>query len=141
MNRIQKRASIVVASVSIMSLALACVTANASPSNTPLYTFRMEEASSENSFLPTAVNEFTYNTKNEYTLSWGLVTDGSFPFSRPGGVFELWYPTQYWREHTCSKYDSTCWGLTCDIITCSCTCHYWILCMDSMGTFCWPDWR
>ena len=140
MNRIQKRVSIAVISVSIMSLALACVTASPPTSNTPLYTFRMEQASSESNFLPTAVNEFTYNTKNGYTLNWGFVTDGSFPYNGSGGVFELWYPTQYWREHTCSKYQGTCIGLTCDIRTCICTCHYGILCWESADVFCWCFW-
>lgn len=139
MNRIQKRVSIAVVSVSIMSLALACVTASPPTSNTPLYTFRMEQASSESNFLPTAANEFTYNTKNGYTLSWGFVTDGSFPYNGSGGVFELGYPSLDWWD-TCNKYQGTCYGLTCDIRTCVCTCHYGILCWESMDGFCWCNW-
>lgn len=37
---------------------------------TPLYTVRMEQASSKMSFLPTDVNGFTYSTENGYTLNY-----------------------------------------------------------------------
>lgn len=45
------------------------VTAFTQTYNTPLYTLRMEQASSNMHFLPTTVNEFTYNAEKEFTLN------------------------------------------------------------------------
>ncbi|MBU7026897.1 MAG: hypothetical protein HXS48_08140 [Theionarchaea archaeon] len=56
MNR--KKVSIAVVSMAVAFLAVTCVTASPRTSNTPLYTFRMEQASSEMNFLPTAVRVF-----------------------------------------------------------------------------------
>ena len=52
----------------IVSLAVASVSARASPS-TPLYAVRMEQASSEMNFLPTAVTSYNFATENGYTLN------------------------------------------------------------------------
>lgn len=73
MNRIQKRVLTAIVSVSMVSLALACVTASPSISTTPLYRYRMEQTSSKMSFLPTEMNEFTYTTEIGYTLNCGDV--------------------------------------------------------------------
>ena len=53
-----------------LALAVTCVTASTSLCNTPLYTFRIEQASSKMNFLPTAMNEFTSTTEKGYNLTY-----------------------------------------------------------------------
>jgi hypothetical protein len=61
---------ILVAVVSVCAvLVVSTVIASSQISNTPLFTFRMEQASSEMNFLPTVVNGFIYTTENGYTLN------------------------------------------------------------------------
>jgi hypothetical protein len=82
MNKKQK-GSIAMISMVVAFLAMTCITASSGTSNTPLYTFRMEQASSGMSFLSTTVNEFSYNTRDGYTLNWGF-----FVQIDPPGVFK-----------------------------------------------------
>ena len=53
----------------IVFFAIATATANALP-NTPLYTYRMEQVSSEMGFLPTEKNDFCYTAENGYTVTY-----------------------------------------------------------------------
>ncbi len=102
----------------LVSLAVACVTASPWITNTPLYTVRMEQQSSEMNFLPTAVNGFTYTTGNGYTLNCAvagscnsarLLLTGNTCWDSCGGTC----------EYTCWE---TCDGQTCEG-TCSVTCE------------------
>lgn len=68
----RKMMSLSVICIVIVSLMAVCVTASARISNAPLYTYRMEQASSEMNFLPTKMNSFTYITENRYTLDYGV---------------------------------------------------------------------
>lgn len=55
----------------LISLSIAVVTAiPGTTSTTPLYTYRIEQESSEMNFLPTPINEFTYTIENKYTLNY-----------------------------------------------------------------------
>lgn len=64
------RRKILVAVVSVCAVLVAnTVIASSQISNTPLFTFRMEQASNRMNFLPTAVNGFTYTTENGCTLN------------------------------------------------------------------------
>lgn len=62
---------IAVISVAIASLVITYVAASTGTSYTPLYTFRMEQASSKMNFLPTEVNEFIYGAEKGHTLGPG----------------------------------------------------------------------
>jgi hypothetical protein len=62
----KQRMTFVVMSVIFAALAVT-VTASALPS-TPLYTYRMEQASNKMHFLPTEMNGFTYIAEKGYTL-------------------------------------------------------------------------
>ena len=55
-------------------LCAAAVSALPSLSSTPLYTFRMEQVSSEMSFLPTERNNFTYTTEKGYNMQYAVET-------------------------------------------------------------------
>ena len=63
----RKQIYLVVTSVVVVSLA-ACVSANFSISS-PLYTVRMEEASSKMNFLPHGVTSFTYAAEEGYMIT------------------------------------------------------------------------
>ncbi|MBU7028515.1 MAG: hypothetical protein HXS48_16395 [Theionarchaea archaeon] len=60
---------IVAVSAAVAFCAVAFVTADFSTSSTPLYTVRMEQASSSMRFLPTERNKFTYTTEKGYMLT------------------------------------------------------------------------
>jgi len=62
----KEKIAIAVVCMTATFLALNCVTANPRTSYTPLYTFRIEQASSEMNFLPTTVNEISYDATNGY---------------------------------------------------------------------------
>lgn len=117
MNRMQKRVLTAVVSVSMVSLALACVTASPSISTTPLYRYRMEQTSSKMSFLPTEMNNFTYTTEIGYTLNCGDVWEcfnGAWGLS-PQCTRLMFYTGRVSCRGTCDTCGSvilcleTCW--------------------------------
>ena len=67
---------IVIAAVGVVFAVLAvnAVGARPSTSDTPLYTLRMEEASSEMNFLPTEMNTFTYTAEKGFTVGQKIST-------------------------------------------------------------------
>jgi hypothetical protein len=102
----KRKMFIAVASGFLVFLAVTTVIADSSLFNTPLYTFRMEQASSEMNFLPTELNRFDYNAENGYTIDYDVIVgcciDGN--------------SIQY-TGHTCPP-------LTCETcITCPVTCY------------------
>lgn len=125
MDRRQKMSAATV-SVVIAVLALSFVTASALAANTPLFTVRMEQASSKMSFLPTAVNGFTYTVEKGYNLNYDICSiHGGVKPSRPTNFGQitcepLCEPTEQ-GYYTC---DYTCW-YTCPntcVNTCPVTC-------------------
>ncbi len=125
MNR--KKVSIAAVSMAVAFLAATCVTANSQTSNTPLYTFRMEQASSEMSFLPTAVNEFTYNTRDGFTLNYEFATDSDVARA------PLMLGPTWWGE-TCE--DPFCWYLLTSYQTCPDTCRTCYTCLHTCPYTC-----
>lgn len=105
MNRKQKM-SIAVISVGIVLLASTCVTANSVASNTPLFTIRMEQHSSEMHFLSTPVNTFTYTVKAGYILDFDAPVECCN--AEPLG--------------NCTDYPTTC-DVTCPAVSCYGTCE------------------
>ena len=79
---------------------------SALPQPSPLYTFRMEQASSKMNFLSTTTSEFMYVTEKGYTLNNSVQ-----------GCCQVHLDTGVW---TC--YYSTCGGPTC-VLTCPESCH------------------
>jgi len=134
MDRTQKRVLLVMTSVAIVSLAVTCVTANLWALTTPLYTLRMEQASSEMNFLPTTVNEFTYTTENDFNMEYTLVgCCGAEPFDVPTKIgFTC-------DEPTCPNTSCNTCGFTCPN-TCEFTCLYGThcphTCHDTCGKTC-----
>lgn len=109
--------AIAVAGAFIVFFAALDVMANPRTFNTPLYTLRMEQASSEMNFLPTTVTTFTYFAEEEYTVEHSALgwCNGANPLST--------------LEWTC--IDSTC-GNTCN------TCYScWPTCEPSKRTCPW----
>jgi hypothetical protein len=111
-------------------------------SPTPLYTVRMEQASSKMSFLPTEIHGFTYTAEKGLTLN-----RDSFQYCSlvvpcaptDGGGGETCYPQCDTSQPTCNTCaetcpntcfatcPDTCWNtcpLTCDDLKCIITCIY-----------------
>lgn len=111
--------SLVVVSIALVLLVTA-VTASPWASSTPLYTLRMEQASSEMNFLPTTMNSFTYTTEKGYTLNYNTGYCDVNPLSDKPTSAQT--PCKWTDPYsTCSGY--TCWlscGGTCE--TCAVTC-------------------
>lgn len=126
-----KKMFIIMVSATAVLLAITAVTAYNRSTNTPLYTVRMEQASSKMNFLPTAVKGFTYTAEKGYTLNYDV---GYF------NVIPLEPPTNYQTCpeticgstcETCQTCPATCpdtcpatCRYTCDDPTCPATCPY-----------------
>lgn len=67
-----KQKTLVAASVVCALCAAACVTARLQTSNTPLYTYRMEQVSSKMHFLPTERTTFTYTAETGLTVPYAV---------------------------------------------------------------------
>ena len=117
----RKKVLITVASIAMASLAITAVTASSLALNTPLYTLRMEQASSKMNFLPTAMNKFAYTTENGYNLDYEALVGycGAVPL---GSLYtcEVTCPYVTCVVGTCSS----CSGYTCDATSCQPTCWY-----------------
>ncbi len=116
---------IAVVSMTALSLAVVAVTARSEPLNTPLYTFRMEQASSEMNFLPTDKNTFTYMSEKGYTLEYNAANSCCEAILGTSS-----YETCY-SYYTCVGYytcSQTCDGFTHGGYTCLPTCYNWWTC-------------
>ncbi|MBU7048191.1 MAG: hypothetical protein HXS54_17280 [Theionarchaea archaeon] len=103
---------IVVISLSLTLCVVAAVSATTKRgSDTPLYTFRMEQASSEKNFLPTERSTFAYSAKQGYTLVYDSAKECSCITPLATG-----YNT---CQDTCPE---TCEDDTCEETTCPNTC-------------------
>lgn len=129
LNRTKVYAVIIVA----VSLAVTWVAADFETSQTPLYTFRMEQQSSKMGFLPTKITEFTYTTYGQQNCNI-LGNDGEISYSTTEVTCtpvtcEITCPITCFGtcEHTCpDTCEYTCWetcGQTCPD-TCEHTCRY-----------------
>jgi hypothetical protein len=91
--------------------------------DTPLYTIRMEQASSKMHFLPTEKNNFTY------TAEQGCTMDVSFQkLPSDAGIFSTSSPDTCYGQITCEgsyTCSQTCYGWTHGGITCLITCNMW----------------
>jgi hypothetical protein len=117
--------------------------------NAPLYTFRMEQASSNMNFLPTAMNGFEYTTEEGYTLDCNTggccnnsgVIYGTGYYTCPDETCEhclTYYPAQT-CEFTCHETCPITCHMTCPI-TCEYTCPYTckLTCADTCPYTCEP---
>ncbi len=145
----KQKALVAVASVSC-ALLVASALAGSLTLNTPLYTFRMEQASSKMNFLPTIMNGFTYTTENGHTLNYDATGYCGMPLDVTSG--KTCEGTCQGQE-TCQGYntcDLTCWStcpntcgstcpLTCDTCDHTCgTCETCITCrVTCIGSTCW----
>lgn len=118
------RKVLISACAAFVSLAVMCVTAAPWIVNTPLYTYRMEQASDRMSFLPTSMNTITYTTDERSTL----ICEVTACYSAQS--FDTDLPTC--ENMTCLTYAvtcSTCSGYTCEspcdtfVDTCEATCE------------------
>ena len=100
-----KKMSVAVMGAVAVSVVVVFVSASPLMADTPLYTLRMEQHSSKMSFLPTAVNGFTYITEGGHTVSCDVA-------GYCGGVLRG-------TDATCHP---TCDGWTCDQTGCQSTC-------------------
>jgi len=124
----RKQMLVAIVSVTAVSLTIIAVTASSSISNTPLYTFRMEQASSKLNFLPVPLNEFTYTTEKGYDLHEDV--KGSSSILAPPSTAEETCETCDPGEYTCSN--QTCWNTCLLVHTCQSTC--WNTCPNTCST-------
>lgn len=120
MNRTQKM--FVAVSMAFVLLAAAVVTATSCTGATPLYTIRMEQASSEKHFLPTERSSFTYTTENGCTVLYDVEYCGTLPAAETIIGPTCWDSC----DGTC---DVTCWE------TCPNTCED--TCPNTCPNTCW----
>ncbi len=115
----RKTTSLVVISAAAVALVVIAATAGSLLADTPLYTLRMEQLSSEMHFLPTAVNGFDYNTENGYTMDHDVAAYSSPLFGD-------------------TVFQKTCWGITCTDPTCPETCPAtcYLTCPNTCGNTC-----
>jgi hypothetical protein len=132
-------------------LCVATVVTATSRTDTPLYTVRMEQASSKMNFLPTAVTTFTYTSEQGYTVDHDVsggycgigplhtgynTCQNTCPETCEPGTCDQTCPFTCWNtcEETCpSTCTETC-PYTCDDFTCSSTCEE--TCPNTCNT-CW----
>ena len=115
--------ALMVLSAAVVSLVISTVAASPGESNTPLYTVRMEQASSAMNFLPTEKNSFTYTTEPGYTLEYNGAQDVY-------GMQYLYYPPTNLMYYTClgltcyfsCNQEQTCFGYGTCLDTCNYTC-------------------
>lgn len=116
------------------------VTASSLTAHTPLFTVRMEQASSDMHFLPTSVESFFYSAENGYCLDYAVDAGVcAVPLEEPTG-----WATCAGQHNTCSSTcvntcGSTCvstCGYTCVNTCCTCvsTCPY--TCQNTCGSTC-----
>ena len=112
MNRNQEMPMAVIVVV-IATLAVSAVTANPQTLNTPLYTFRMEQASSEMNFLPEEKSTFIYTTEKGYQLNayvHGYPNNvKSLPVTYHTCLCTVGYGCSYTLVHDCGCTYGGCW--------------------------------
>lgn len=135
--------AITVISAAVVLLTVTCVTASSRGQDTPLYTVRMEQASSRMNFLPTAMNEFTYSAENGCTLNYNasVCSDNEPLVTHQADTWCTCWPWCETTEYTCESEPTcmmtcntcinptcpdtcffTCQGVTCTDPTCPDTC-------------------
>ncbi len=131
MNRKQKWISLAVVCVATVA-AIAVVTASSPMSmNTPLYTLRMEKASSKMNFLPKTAEIYSYDAKNGHNLTYK--DNYAFYDEKLLSTYrcDTWCTcmvgeTCEWTcDYTCYTCVNTCWN------TCVNTCH---TCVETCST-------
>lgn len=103
--------------------------------NTPLYTYRMEQMSSEMNFLITAVNDFSYTTEKGFTLIGECSPCGSEALFNPLTIGSTCVTCS---DPTCFTCPVTCFPTcepTCEQSTCIPTCGVSV-CVCPTGAFC-----
>ncbi|MBU7045411.1 MAG: hypothetical protein HXS54_03160 [Theionarchaea archaeon] len=140
MNRKQM---IVISSVSAVLVVFAVTAVSAdSASSTPLYTLRMEQASSRMNFLPTEINGFVYNTEKGSSITYcpdeGICGGDVEPFDTLGLTWcGTCWPYCSTNEVTCEgtyTCEWTCAHSTCPFATCYSTCP--VTCYSCEGWTC-----
>jgi len=128
--------SVAVLSTVIAFLVITAVTTGSQASlNTPLYTFRMEQASSEMNFLSMERNNVAYTIENGSTLNYNV--SGKYCSAKSSPAICLTDPRM------CSADVGTCAMVTCASTcpntcpsTCSDTCEN--TCGNTCPSTCWP---
>lgn len=112
---------LLVGSIAIIGASITVATASTSVA-TPLFTFRMQQASSSMKFLPTTASGFIYNTASGYTLDYtcsGAICGNRILATQPINTCS---PDCTQQGDTCSSTcPDTCYS-TCSGSTCSPTC-------------------
>lgn len=116
----RRQMSIAVIGVAVAVLAVTCVSASISETNTPLYTLRMEQLSSRMNFLPVEKNGFTYTTEKGCQIDCGALGYCSTTSAETDEAC-----VEVITTRTCFSCVITCWyscWSTCNQETCENTC-------------------
>jgi hypothetical protein len=144
----RKRMSLVLVSAAVVVVAVTAVTASPEVSDTPLYTYRMEQASSKMNFSPVTSPQFTYSAESEFALDYTITAccgvqllDVKTISTCVGETCETCWSTcvntcENTCVYTCYTCVNTC-GLTC-VSTCStCVSTCWNTCVSTCPNTCW----
>lgn len=144
----RKRMSLVLVSAAVVVVAVTAVTASPEVSDTPLYTYRMEQASSKMRFSPVTSPQFTYSAESGYALDYKITAccgvqllDVKTISTCVGETCETCWSTcvntcENTCVYTCYTCVNTC-GLTC-VSTCStCVSTCWNTCVSTCPNTCW----
>jgi len=115
------RNRVVVAATAItIFFAIACTTASNWTSHSPLYTFRMEQASNRMNFFPAERNDFVYTTGEGYELNCDVtLISGESPQIESVVICTFNCPTE---AATCAD-PTECFINTCKETQCDRTCY------------------
>jgi hypothetical protein len=122
----RRLALIVMVSTALAVLTVTAATATPGVSGTPLYAYRMEQASSKMNFLSTEMANFTYIAEKGYVLSYDATGFcNPEPLAPTGEEMETCWPQCTTNEITWCQYtcEDTCFMSTCQQNTCSQTCY------------------
>jgi hypothetical protein len=109
--------------------AIAALSAHSLTENTPLFVFRMEQASNSMDFLPLEMSSFDYNTVQGFTLDQ-CCAGGLMPLFTLGNTCVSGCTEDATCSYTCT---ATCWN-TCDDNTCPSSCSG--TCSSTCGSSC-----
>ncbi len=122
------------AAVGISAVLILAAAGNLQTLSTPLYTYRIEQMSSEMNFFTTAVHDFSYTTEKGFTFT----CENSKCSKELFNPLTIGFTCETCRDPTCVTCPDTCIPTcepTCEESTCIPTCGVSV-CVCPTGAFC-----
>ena len=135
-----KKMSIAAICVGAFLSVLLFVTASSLTAHTPLFTVRMEQASSDMHFLPTSVESFSYSAENGYSLDY--IADAGVcaaPLAYTWDTDPTCWATCAGQHNTCSSTCVSTCSSTCVNTCCTCVSTCSSTCVNTCSNTCWES--